>query len=144
MDAAGVHARPRSAGKKLAEAARLWARGELANDEEKATDADHLDDVAAVFGIDLDGVASREQPRVFYLWPENVEAWGFFLSCRTQWRHGFSGPTGLDYAGVECLMRQFSLSNAKRLKLWPLVRAAEGGYLQGLHERMEQEQGERG
>jgi len=142
VDPAVLHARPGGAGKKLAEAARLWARGELSG-EEQAQD-DHFDDALAAFGLELEGAVPRERGPVFYLWPEHVPAWNFFCACRTQWRHGFEGPTGLDYAGVECLMDQFSLPRRRRLKLWPLVRAAESGYLQGLSERREAEREKQG
>ncbi len=28
----------------------------------------------------------------------------------TQFKHGFSGPTGLDYPGVECVSRQIGIN----------------------------------
>lgn len=31
------------------------------------------------------------------LWADNWPAMRFFTDFSTQWRHGFSGPTGLDY-----------------------------------------------
>jgi hypothetical protein len=31
------------------------------------------------------------------LWADNWPAMKFFTEMSTQWRHGFSGPTGLDY-----------------------------------------------
>lgn len=37
--------------------------------------------------------------------PENLPAIELFLGCLTQWRVGFSGPTGLDYHGVEAAGR---------------------------------------
>jgi hypothetical protein len=88
-------------------------------------------------------VLAPQPARRFYLWPENVPAWQFFLACRTQWRHGFNGPTGLDYAGVECLMRQLRIGPRRQAKLWPLLRAAEVGYLEGMHERAELAERER-
>lgn len=42
---------------------------------------------------------------MFHLWPEHEQSLGVFAACRTQWRMGFDGPTGLDYAGVEALIR---------------------------------------
>jgi hypothetical protein len=36
---------------------------------------------------------------------ENVPAIELFLAVQTQWRVGFSGATGLDYAGVEAAAR---------------------------------------
>jgi hypothetical protein len=37
--------------------------------------------------------------------PENVPAVDLFLGVQTQWRAGFGGATGLDYAGVEAAAR---------------------------------------
>jgi len=34
---------------------------------------------------------------VIEIWPENAQAFDVFHSLQTQWRVGFSGPTGLDY-----------------------------------------------
>ena len=31
------------------------------------------------------------------IWPASLQAFGIFQFCFTQWRHGFGGPTGLDY-----------------------------------------------
>jgi hypothetical protein len=67
----------------------------------------------------------------FYLWPENVPAWLFFRACSTQWRHGFNGPTGLDYAGVEVLMRRLRVPFRRRDRMLQLVRAMERGSLLG-------------
>jgi hypothetical protein len=135
-----VHARPGDAGKKLAEAARLLARGDLNDGNEDKKDAEHLDTVAEVFGLDLEG-AARRSARIFWLWPENVLAWNVFLACGTQWRHGFGGPTGLDYSGVEHVMRQQRCTPVRRRKLWPFIRAAEQGYLTGVAERRQESEG---
>jgi len=34
------------------------------------------------------------------VWPENWPVFEVFFTVRTQWRVGFSGPTGLDYSTV--------------------------------------------
>jgi hypothetical protein len=34
------------------------------------------------------------------LWQENIEPFNLFVLSITQFRHGFSGPTGLDYGAV--------------------------------------------
>lgn len=88
------------------EAARLWARGELDEDQDE-DDADtgneQLDKAFAAFGLVPDGPVIACEP-AFYLWPENVEAWGLFKQCGTQWRGGMSGRDGMDYAGVQIVM----------------------------------------
>lgn len=43
--------------------------------------------------------------QLFHLWPEHELALSVFLACRTQWRSSFESFTGLDYAGVEALIR---------------------------------------
>lgn len=84
-----------------------------------------------------------ERAQCFYLWPENVAAWVFFLACRTQWRHGFDGPTGLVWEAVQLRMDRL-VPRRRHRKLWQLLEAAEAGYLQGLAERREQAEQERG
>jgi len=42
--------------------------------------------------------------------PENADAIALFIACGTQWRYAFSGArTGLDYAGVESVVRLHGL-----------------------------------
>jgi len=45
----------------------------------------------------------------FAIWPDNAETLELFLACRTQWRVAGSAHglicLGLDYAGVEVVMR---------------------------------------
>ena len=58
---------------------------------------------------------SGGQP-VFHLWPEHELAFGIFLACRTQWRvGGLGGAIGLDYAGVEALIRMRRLVPRQQL-----------------------------
>lgn len=99
-------------GKKLREAARLLARGELtrgADDDAPPTrdDPDNEAEAAlAAFGlVAVDDSATANRPRVFHLWPEHQDVLTLFLACRTQWRTGFAGVIGLDYAGVESILR---------------------------------------
>lgn len=42
---------------------------------------------------------------------ENWESVMLFMRVQTQWRYGFSGPTGLDYCGVEAAMRMAKVGN---------------------------------
>jgi hypothetical protein len=93
-------------GKKLVEAARLWARGELVTEREAQRRRDEnrrdLDDDLACFGLVAEGsLGDADDIQVFALWPENVEAWSLFMECQTKWRSSFAGRTGLDDAGVD-------------------------------------------
>lgn len=112
-------------GKKLIEAARLLARGEL-NFSTQHTDAEPPESPAAeavealaAFGLEPqvqrppDG-APRPAPKVFYLWPEHQRTLELWLLCGTQWRVGGNVATGLDYAGVESLMRTRRLAQGRR------------------------------
>lgn len=50
--------------------------------------------------------ADAPAPEVFYLWPELVPGIELFVRLSTQWRHGFNGPTGLDYVAAELELRR--------------------------------------
>lgn len=87
----------------------MLARGELqttGNDDDAHHDLDrsHLDEAAAAFGLVIEraegGAAGAPGMEPFHLWPEHVAVLGVWFGVQTQWRHGFAGPTGLDYAGV--------------------------------------------
>ena len=59
----------------------------------------------AAYGLLREGAAAlpaSDEP--FYLWPEHLPAYNLWCAAQTQWRHGFNGPTGLDYAGVRAHM----------------------------------------
>jgi hypothetical protein len=55
--------------------------------------------------VAVDDAAAAHKPRVFYLWAEHQDVLAVWLACRTQWRTGFAGAIGLDYAGVDALLR---------------------------------------
>lgn len=95
-------------GKKLAQAAKLWASGQL-NTNQDAHDADHATDAMAIFGLVQDVPDDADQPGqppdTFYLWPECVPLWGIWQRCQTLWRVGMNGRDGLDYAGLCAYLR---------------------------------------
>ncbi|MFP4146590.1 MAG: DUF1799 domain-containing protein [Halorhodospira sp.] len=41
----------------------------------------------------------------YEVWPENQEAYVLFQRCLTQWRVGQDQAIGLDYTGVEAVLR---------------------------------------
>jgi hypothetical protein len=107
--------------KKLEEAARLWARGDLQQEQEHARATAELDEQFAFFGLapDAPGLPELEP---FYLWPENRPGWTLWWAVQTQWRYanmpgalgaGTTMHTGLDYAGVHRVIDQ---SRAWRLR----------------------------
>lgn len=67
------------------------------------------------------------------IWPENVESVNFFIDyCRTQWRVGMGGPTGLDYTAVLATLRDLGLPRDRRKEVFEDVRTLELGALAAL------------
>lgn len=98
-------------------------RGELqATSSDDATDHRERDDALAAFGLRLDAPAPQLEP--FHLWPEHVPALVLWTAVQTQWRHGFDGPTGLDYAGVRVVMRHQRAPRERFDELQIMERAA--------------------
>ena len=51
----------------------------------------------------------------FVVWEENRETVQMFMRMQTQWRIGFGGPTGLDYAPLDWLCRLYLVKDPARL-----------------------------
>ena len=91
-------------------------RGEL------NTTADHhdrpqppeVDEALAAFGLVLEEAAPAHDDRVFYLWPELQPVLLAWVCVQTQWRTGMAGATGLDYAGVDAIVRTRRLARGRR------------------------------
>lgn len=63
---------------------------------------------------------------VVEVWAENMEAVAFFLEyCRTQWRVGFNGPTGLDHTAVISSLRTLRLPRDRFDEVFGDVRVME-------------------
>ncbi len=112
--------------------ARLLAAGQLLNADPHDHDAsphqepdDEVRAALASFGLHLDGAGARDQGDVVWIWPENLPAWGFWLRVQTQWRVGFSGKSGLDYAGVRVAMDLLGIKRQDRGELFGWVQAME-------------------
>lgn len=69
------------------------------------------------------------EPAEVYLWPCNVQAWAVFVACRTQWRVGMAGATGLDYAAVRVVMDLLDVGKKHRAGVFAGVRVAENAAL---------------
>jgi hypothetical protein len=103
----------------------LLARGDLTTvptdhdappDQPWPDDNDDTVQALAAFGlVAAAGTGRNAGPQFFYLWPEHQDAFGLFIQCNTQWRYGSSGITGLDYSGVEALIRMRRLVPRQRL-----------------------------
>jgi len=114
------------------EAARLWARGELRTDDDTEPRPEDLASAAlAAFGLFAEGgaeAAVRDEP--FYLWPEHVAALQLWGAVQTQWRVGMAGPTGLDYVGVEALLRLRGIRGRERVERFAELQAMERAALE--------------
>lgn len=100
--------RLRRQGKKLAQVARTWARGQLDltnSDAHHETDSE-VDAALAAFGLcrgtgDGDAPPAVASATKCYLWPCNVDTFRLWQRMQTQWRYDAAGKrTGLEYAGV--------------------------------------------
>lgn len=60
------------------------------------------------------GNSAPDAGRVFHLWPELQASLLAWFAVQTQWRVGALGATGLDYAGVEALLRLRRLGGGRR------------------------------
>lgn len=76
----------------------------------------------------------------FYLWPEHQAALRLWGAVGTQWREGFSGPTGLDYTGVEAAMRLLGIPRAERAERFAELRVMERVTLRVWAHRRQQRQ----
>lgn len=111
--------------KKLSEAARLLARGQLElDDAESVHPEDDIEKGLALLGLYLEDGLCLDNDE-FWLWPENEEAFLFWLTVQTQWTVGPHGPTGLNYSGIEVCMRRRAVRASERNRLFELMQAME-------------------
>ena len=71
----------------------------------------------------------------FEIWPENEESIALFSSLSTQWRIGFSGPTGLDYNVLFTRMALLNIGADSQERLFQDIRVIEREALQILNKR---------
>lgn len=93
-----------------------------------------VDEAAAAFGLApvFDGAA---EPEPLYLWPENVLSWNLFLAVSTQWLVGSGGATGLNYPGVEVVMRNWRIKRHDEQKQFSEIQVMERATLRAWSER---------
>jgi Phage related hypothetical protein (DUF1799) len=70
---------------------------------------------------------------VVEVWDENTEVFHLFSMMRTQWRMGYSGPTGLDYNVLFTYMDRQGLS----MDLLSDIRIMEAAALTEIHRKEE-------
>lgn len=76
-------------------------------------------------GLYVEGELSFDDDNEFWLWPENEEAFLFWMAIQTQWNTSMAGPTGLNYQSVEICMRRRGVKPGGRNRLFELVQAME-------------------
>jgi hypothetical protein len=64
-----------------------------------------VNEAALAFGLVAEWPEQKVVPPEVYLWPENVAVWAIFQDVRTQWNVGMGGPVGLNYSGVDVLVK---------------------------------------
>lgn len=74
-----------------------------------------------------DRPAVQHEP--FWLLPECVPSYRAWLDVRTQWVHGFDGPVGLSYQGVEAWARITGLRGRVLRERFEDLRVMERAYL---------------
>jgi len=90
--------------KKLIEAGRTWAYVEPGKDG-TAEDLQY---------INLPVAPVDDQPDIFYLDHENLEAWQVFTACCTQWRLlPMGGIQGLDYSALQSVLAMRGVENTR-------------------------------
>lgn len=64
------------------------------------------------------------------VWPDNVVAVNVFIAMSTQWRTGYRGPTGLDYAVLPAVLRLTGVPADERAGVFDGLRAMEDAALE--------------
>lgn len=72
------------------------------------------------------------------VWPENWDPYRVFAELDTQWRHGFAGRTGLDYAVVPRTMKRLGVRKKQREDVWQAIRVMESAALDFFDEKRQQ------
>ncbi len=67
------------------------------------------------------------------IWPDNARAFELFVSLRTQWRIGMSGPTGLDYNVLYHKLDRLKLTDDDYQYLEDAIALMEAEALDAIH-----------
>lgn len=136
----------RKQGKKLAQAARLWASGQLAttknHDDDDDAAAQDTAAALAVWGLqaDTDHLASQAAaPKLFCIWPDCVGTWSIWQRLQTQWRMSANGREGLDYAGVTAYLQDvLRVKHRDFARVFGEIQAMEAAALEAWAKQREQ------
>ena len=128
-----LHERSGGDGKKLELAARLAALGLVETEDSLSRELEEVDAALAAIGLVAEVPVSKLEE--LYLWPENVPAWNLFHAVSTQWIGGDSGATGLNYTGVEVVMRKRRIKRCDEERLFREIQVMERATLRAWRER---------
>ncbi len=76
-----------------------------------------------MFGLTPDDFPERLDG--FDVWPDTLTSINAFISMETQWRIGFAGATGMDYAALPAVLDLMEVPPAERPQLFEDLRAME-------------------
>ena len=93
-----------------------------------------VEEEMAKSGLPRKIVEKMEGFRPAEIWPDQVEVVNLFSSVLTQWRMGPTGPVGLDYAGVEAVMRMRMVPAKERGAMLDDLRIMERAALAAIRE----------
>ena len=109
--------------KKLATVARCAALGQIRSAEAQEQAATEVDQALAIFGLVAQSVPQSID--ALYLWPENVRSWNLFQATDTQWTMGPNSAIGLNYSGVEVVMRKYRVKRCDELQVFRDIQVME-------------------
>jgi len=117
----------------------LLARGELITQDSSEDESAgvQIDDALAAFGLyrEDDIAPTPAAQDDFHLWPEHLSALRLWGAVQTQWRHGFAGATGLDYAGVGYVLQRWRAGRSEADRLFGELQIMERATLIAWAER---------
>lgn len=68
------------------------------------------------------------------IWPDNLDATNVFIAMATQWRVGFSGAVGLDYAALPSVLDLMAVPKKSRAEIFENLRVMEDAALEVMRE----------
>lgn len=110
------------------------ALGLVQSDEDERQRQASSESAAAAIGL---VIRQPDQPACddLYLWPENVASWNLFQAVSTQWMVSMAGATGLNYPGVESVMRLSGVKRGDRERVFNEIQCMERATLSAWREK---------
>jgi hypothetical protein len=108
----------------------LLAGGQLdLHGPEQSDPGDTVAEVMAALGIYCEEPVVIDDDE-FWLWPENETTFSLWLTIQTQWLIGPTGPTGLNYPGIETCMRMHGFNKKVQQQLFGSIQVMEQAALE--------------